>query len=102
MDIMDAAKQAEKGAPDFACSDIMHWRYERRKLKAARKLLKGEGLPPARRCRLKRWISVYAAPRPGFIGMLSVQVGGLRAPLVEYKGKITEILPEEEFWSMPG
>jgi hypothetical protein len=105
MDIMDAARQAEEGAArkaeegaaDFACRDVMHWRYERRKLKAARKLLKGKGLPPARRCRLKRWISAYAAPPPGFIGMLSIQEGGLRAPLVEYISKTTEILPEEDF-----
>jgi hypothetical protein len=41
--------QAKEGAADFACRDIMHWRYERRKLKAARKLLKGKGLSPARK-----------------------------------------------------
>jgi hypothetical protein len=34
---------------------------------------------------------------PGFIGMLSIQEGGLRAPLVGYTGKAAEILPEEEF-----
>ncbi|MDR1538446.1 MAG: hypothetical protein LBU32_10715 [Clostridiales bacterium] len=66
MDIMDAARQAEEGAArkaeedaarkaeedaaDFACRDIMHWHYEHRKLKAARKLLKEKGLSPARRC----------------------------------------------------
>jgi hypothetical protein len=38
MDIMDAARQAEEGAADFACRDIMHWRYEGRK-----KAFKGEG-----------------------------------------------------------
>ncbi|MDR1540467.1 MAG: hypothetical protein LBU32_21200 [Clostridiales bacterium] len=60
MDIMDTAKQAEEGA--------------------ARKLLKENGLSPARKCWLKYWISVYTAPPPGFIGMLSIQEGGLRAP----------------------
>ncbi|MDR1539650.1 MAG: hypothetical protein LBU32_16955 [Clostridiales bacterium] len=44
MDIMDPARQAEEGAADFACRDVMHWRYERRKLKAARKLLKEKGI----------------------------------------------------------
>ncbi|MDR1537104.1 MAG: hypothetical protein LBU32_03755 [Clostridiales bacterium] len=118
MDIMDTARQAEEGAArkagegaarkagegvaDFACRDIMHWRYERRKLKAARKLLKEKGLPTAGRCRLKCWISAYAAPPPGFIGMLSIQEGGLRAPLVEYKGKAAEILPEEDFLEHAG
>ncbi|MDR1539635.1 MAG: hypothetical protein LBU32_16880 [Clostridiales bacterium] len=97
MDIMDTAKQAEEGAADFACHDILHWHYEHRKLKAARKLLKENGLSPARRCWLKCWISVYAAPPPGFIGMLSIQEGGLRAPLVEYISKTIEILPDDEF-----
>jgi hypothetical protein len=105
MDIMDAAKRAEEGAArqagegaaDFARRDIMHWRYERRKLKAARKLLKGKGLSPARKYWLKCRISTYTAPPPGFIGMLSIQEGGLRAPLVECTGKTTEILPEEDF-----
>ncbi|MDR1541946.1 MAG: hypothetical protein LBU32_28985 [Clostridiales bacterium] len=50
MDIMDTAKQAEEDAVNFACRDIIHWRYERRKLKAARKLLKGKRLSPARKC----------------------------------------------------
>jgi hypothetical protein len=113
MDIMDTAKQAEEGAArkaeedaarkaeedavNFACHDIIHWHYEHRKLKAARKLLKEKGLSPARRCRLKYWISVYTAPPPGFIGMLSIQEGGLRAPLVDYIRKTAEILSEEEF-----
>jgi hypothetical protein len=105
MDIMDTARQAEEGAArkaeedaaDFACHDIIHWHYEHRKLKAARKLLKEKGLSPARKYWLKYWISVYTAPPPGFIGMLSIQEGGLRAPLVEYIRKTTEILPEEDF-----
>jgi hypothetical protein len=105
MDIMDAAKQAEEGAArkaeedavNFACRDIIHWHYERRKLKAARKLLKGKGLSPARKYWLKCWISAYTVPPPGFIGMLSIQEGGLRAPLVGYISKTAEILSEEEF-----
>jgi hypothetical protein len=57
---MDTAKQAKKGAArkteedaaDFARRDIMHWRYERRRLKAARKLLKENGISPAGKYRL--------------------------------------------------
>jgi hypothetical protein len=35
---MEPAKQTEEDAAGFACRDIMHWHYARRKLKAARKL----------------------------------------------------------------
>jgi hypothetical protein len=34
--------------------------------------------------------------------MLSIQEGGLRAPLVEYTGKTAEILPEEDFLEHAG
>jgi hypothetical protein len=37
------------------------------------------------------------APHPGFIGMHSIQEGGLRAPRVECTAKAAEILPEGEF-----
>jgi hypothetical protein len=102
MDIMDTAKegavkQAEEGAAGFACRDIIHWHYERRKLKAARKLLKEKGISPARKYWLKYWISTHTSPPPGFIGMLSIQEGGLRAPLVDYIRKTVKILSEDDF-----
>jgi hypothetical protein len=90
MDIMDAARQAEEGAArkteedaaDFACRDIIHWRYEHRKLKAARKLLKDKGLSPARKCwlnagfphmrrRLRDSSACFRFKRAGFARRLS-------------------------------